>query len=137
MTKPADDKLGHAKREIKALTGQLAEAKEHVERLEFCLAGQESISELLESLTESDGKLISKLHEQVAELEASAVVLEGWRVLPEDLATHLWDFKAAVSYMIECNGDTEGYWLHQAKTIENIERLIAAASLPSKQEPAE
>jgi hypothetical protein len=82
MTKSADDKLGHAKREIKALTGQLAEAKEHVERLEFCLAGQESISELLESLTESDGKLISKLHEQVAELEANAVVPEGLTLVP-------------------------------------------------------
>jgi predicted nucleic acid-binding Zn-ribbon protein len=68
MTKPADDKLAQAKREIKALTGQLAEAKEHLERLEFCLSGQESISELLESLTESDGKLISKLQEKIEEM---------------------------------------------------------------------
>ena len=63
--------------------------------------------------------------------QPSAVVPEGWRVLPEDLETHLWDFKAAVYHMVECNGsDTEGYWSHQAKTLENIEKMIAAAPNP-------
>jgi hypothetical protein len=136
MSKPADDKLAHAKREIKALKLKLEScsrfASQHLGKIERLEALVESCSKR----NESDCDLIDSLQEQVSELEASAVVLEGWRVLPEDLATHLWDFKAAVSHMIECNGDPEGYWLHQAKTIENIERLIAAASLSPKQEPA-
>lgn len=69
--------------------------------------------------------------------QPNAVVPEGWRVLPEDLETHLWDFKAAVHHMIECNGgDTEGYWSHQAKTLENIEKMIVSApQLPSAAVP--
>jgi archaellum component FlaC len=84
MTKPADDKLGHAKQEIKALTGQLAEAREDVRRCEKWRAEDKEEYELLEVLVESCSKrnesdcdLIDSLQEQVAELEASAVVPSG------------------------------------------------------------
>jgi hypothetical protein len=45
MTKPADDKLGHAKREIKALTGQLAEARARMSMLESFIEGVEKNAE--------------------------------------------------------------------------------------------
>jgi hypothetical protein len=45
MTKPADDKLGHAKREIKALTGQLAETRARMSMLESFIEGVEKNAE--------------------------------------------------------------------------------------------
>lgn len=64
----------------------------------------------------------------------SAVVLENWKLLPEDLETHLGDFKEAVSQAAKNDRGGEGYWLHQLRTIENIERMIADALSPPKQE---
>jgi proline dehydrogenase len=76
MTKPADDKLGHAKREIKALKLKLEScnrfASQHLGKIERLEALVESCSKR----NESDCDLIDSLQEQVAELEASAVVPE-------------------------------------------------------------
>jgi hypothetical protein len=58
MTKPADDKLAHAKREIKALTGQLAEAKEQYELLE-------ALEQWRSYRNTFDGELIDTLQAQI------------------------------------------------------------------------
>jgi hypothetical protein len=77
MTKPADDKLGHAKREIKALKLKLEScsrfASQHLGKIERL----ESIVESCSKRNESDCDLIDSLQEQIAELEASVVVPSG------------------------------------------------------------
>jgi hypothetical protein len=73
MTKPADDKLSHAKREIKALKLKLEScsrfASQHLGKIERL----ESIVESCSKRNESDCDLIDSFQEQVAVLEGS-----GW-----------------------------------------------------------
>jgi hypothetical protein len=56
--------------------------------------------------------------------EAPEPIPEGWEVLPEDLRTHLGDFKEAVDLAISL-GDPDEYWVHQLKTIDQIEQALA------------
>lgn len=48
---------------------------------------------------------------------------EGWRLLPEDLLTHLGDFREAV-LRAQALGDCDGYWAHQLKVIDRISEAV-------------
>jgi hypothetical protein len=129
MTKPADDKLGHAKREIKALRLQLDARGNYIERLELWRAEDKFQYELLEALVESCSKrnesdcdLIDNLQDQVSELVASAVVPEGWKLVPM-VSTTVMDL-AALALSTDVPDD---FW----------KIMIAASPLPPNQEPAE
>jgi hypothetical protein len=79
MTKPADDKLGHAKREIKALAGQLAEAKK---------ANVDCVAWELACKADLDLALA-----RVSELEAGAVLPKSLIEALEIQCTHgNWNF---------------------------------------------
>jgi hypothetical protein len=129
MTKPADDKLAHAKREIKALKVQLdQEKKANVSNVKcecsmsismlgdgcrYCQP-QEYIDRLGEWLDEQ-GAILEKL-------EDSAVVPEGWKLVPM-VSTTVMDL-AALALSTDVPDD---FW----------KIMIAASPLPPKQEPAE
>jgi hypothetical protein len=132
MTKPADDKLGHAKREIKALKVQLdQEKKANVSNancecsMSISMLGdgcrycqpQEYIDRLSEWLDEQ-GAILEKL-------EDSAVVPEGWKLVP---------IKPTLDMIYAAHED--GCIDHYEAEI-TWEIMVAAAQEPSKQEPAE
>lgn len=54
-------------------------------------------------------------------------VLDGWKLVPEDLATHLNDWETACRIADTHEVDGCGYWKHQLKTIANIKTMLAAA----------
>jgi hypothetical protein len=131
MTKPADDKLGHAKREIKALKVQLdQEKKANVSNakcecsMSISMLGdgcrycqpQEYIDRLGEWLDEQ-GAILEKL-------EDSAVVPEGWKLLPIKPTRN----------MIDAAHDNQCITRYEA-TI-TWEEMIGASPAPPKQEPA-
>jgi hypothetical protein len=125
MTKPADDKLGHAKREIKALKLKLEScsrfASQHLGKIERLEVLVESCSKR----NESDCDLIDSLQEQVAELEASAVTPKGYKLVSIKPTRN----------MIDAAHDS-GYIDHYEAEI-TWEIMVAAAQEPPKQEPAE
>jgi hypothetical protein len=132
MTKPADDKLGHAKREIKALTGQLSEAREDVRRCEKWRAEDKEKYELLEVLVESlrscsamDCDLIDSLQEQVEELETAAITPKGYKLVPIKPTRN----------MIDAAHDSQCITRYEA-TI-TWEEMIEASPTPPEQEPSE
>lgn len=48
---------------------------------------------------------------------------EGWSLLPEDLLTHLGDFREAVQWA-QALGDCDGYWAHQLKVIDRVSEAV-------------
>lgn len=54
---------------------------------------------------------------------ANSVTPAGWEMLPEDLRTHLGDFKEAVR-LAAASGDDDGYWARQARVIKRIEAQL-------------
>jgi hypothetical protein len=131
MSKPADDKLGHAKREIKALKVQLdQEKKANVSNakcecsMSISMLGdgcrycqpQEYIDRLGEWLDEQ-GAILEKL-------EDSAVVPEGWKLVPIKPTRN----------MIDAAHDSQCITRYEA-TI-TWEEMIKASPEPPEQEPA-
>jgi len=57
-------------------------------------------------------------------LYAAPQIPEGWEILPEDLRTHLGDFREAMDLAISVTGDPEGYWAHQLETLDRVEARI-------------
>jgi hypothetical protein len=132
MSKPADDKLGHAKREIKALKVQLdQEKKANVSNakcecsMSISMLGdgcrycqpQEYIDRLNEWLDEQ-GAILEKL-------EDSAVVPEGWKLVPIKPTRN----------MIDAAHDSQCITRYEA-TI-TWEEMIEASPTPPEQEPSE
>lgn len=68
----------------------------------------------------------------LASRRVSSVTSSDFEWLPQDLRTHLGDFKTACQIALNLTDvqhnpefpDDRSYWEHQVKTIENIERLI-------------
>lgn len=68
----------------------------------------------------------------VREYIAKNGIEEGWEVLPNDLHTHLKDFKEAVSQVMAL-GDEDGYWKHQLQTLERVELMLIERDLKQKE----
>jgi hypothetical protein len=75
MTKPADDKLGHAKREIKALRLQFKQGVEHIERLELWRAEDKKQYKMLEALTDGGALQNALANDRIYNLEVLAAEL--------------------------------------------------------------
>lgn len=77
--------------------------------------------------------------EQALAATPQPVVPEGWEILPEDLRTHLGDFKEAVKSKAQEEAEEyldDDYWCHQLRVIENIEQKISEGPQPPReQEP--
>jgi hypothetical protein len=125
MTKPADDKLGHAKREIKALKLKLEScsrfASQHLGKIERLEVLVESLR-IREAL---DCDLIDSLQEQLAEFEARTVVPKGYKLVSIKPTLDMIDAAHESGYIDN----------YEAKITWEI--MVAAAQEPLKQEPAE
>lgn len=83
----------------------------------------EDMAELTELLGVPDEEAHRPITALVREYIASHGIEDGWEVLPEDLRTHLNDFKEAVSQVIAL-GDQDGYWKHQLQTLERVGLML-------------
>lgn len=98
----------------------------------------EDISEITEMLgvpEEEEHRPITCL---VREYIAKTGIEPGWEVLPEDLRTHLGDFREAISQVMAM-GDEDGYWKHQLQTLERVQLMLIDRALkhplPGKASP--
>ena len=81
-------------------------------------------SQLEESRAAMDMLVASgtNLQSQLEEVQARSAPRE-WELLPEDLRTHLSDFRTAVEAMVQ-NSDPDDYWKYQLSVIARIQRQI-------------
>jgi hypothetical protein len=110
---------GKAYQDLKGLRAQLVEANACIDEVGCAAnnAGYDSIASLIVYMSEQHG--------------IKPVVPEGWRLLPEDLATHLGDWRMACKIASQQPDQQDGgaacYWDHQLKTLNNIEAELSAA----------
>jgi hypothetical protein len=100
------------------------DAAEEITRLRANLKDAESLSNNM-IFDYSMGK------QSIGDTHPAQVVPEGWRLLPEDLATHLGDWRMACKIAAQQPDQQDGgaacYWDHQLKTLDNIEAMLSAA----------
>lgn len=59
-------------------------------------------------------------------------IRDGWKMVPEDLLTHIGDWRTACQIAFDNAGpptadsDDQSYWVHQLTTLDRIERAIEA-----------
>ena len=92
----------------------------------------EDMAELTELLGVPDEEAHRPITALVREYIASHGIEDGWEVLPEDLRTHLNDFKEAISQVIAL-GDQDGYWKHQLQTLERVGLMLIDRDLRLKE----
>ena len=84
------------------------------------IADFSEVTELLGVPEEESFRPITAL---VREFKAKNRIEDGWEVLPEDLRTHLNDFRDAVSQVM-ATGDEDGYWKHQLQTLDRVQLML-------------
>ncbi|WP_138437990.1 DUF7241 domain-containing protein [Marinobacter shengliensis] len=92
----------------------------------------EDMAELTDLLGVPDEEAHRPITALVREYIASHGIEDGWEVLPEDLRTHLNDFKEAISQVIAL-GDQDGYWKHQLQTLERVGLMLIDRDLRLKE----
>lgn len=62
-------------------------------------------------------------------LPAPAGVPDGWKLVPEDLLSHLGDWEEAcrLADAVSACAEDDGYWKHQLKVLSRIKSLLSAA----------
>jgi len=86
------------------------------------------ISKVTELLGVPEEEAFRPITALVREFKAKNRIEDGWEVLPEDLRTHMDDFREAISQAMAA-GDEDGYWKHQLQTLERVQLMLIDRAL--------
>jgi hypothetical protein len=117
-------------------TGDIAEHSGNDDAIDWRAVADSAISDIVEVagiLGVANEEAHRPITALVREYKASTGIEDGWEVLPNDLRTHLNDFRDAVSQAISA-GDEDGYWAHQMETLNRIELMLIDRALKKPEE---